>query len=96
MNFDFIQNLKPSQAIKIQEDLRNQIRLESIDIDKIEYIAGADISLNRFSDTAYAGIVILKFLEMEVVSYSLVKSKVNFPYIPGLLSFREIPSLLEA
>lgn len=49
-----------------------------------------------YSDIFYAGIVVLDYQSLEVVDQSLVKTKATFPYIPGLLSFREISSLLEA
>src|SRR5690606_26757614 len=54
------------------------------------------ISFNKFSETIYAGIVVLKFPSLEVVETAGVVSETKFPYIPGLLSFREIPALLEA
>jgi deoxyribonuclease V len=88
-------DLTPEQAIEIQKDLRVQIKLEQLQ-KHIEFIGGADISFNLYDDTVYAGIVILKLKDLKIVAYSLAKSEVHFPYVPGLLSFREIPPLLKA
>ncbi len=59
-------------------------------------IAGADISFNKFSETVYAGIVVLSLPDLRIVETAGVRSVAKFPYVPGLLSFREAPSLLEA
>lgn len=88
-------NVSPKDAIQIQNQLRTQVKIQPLG-KEIKFIGGADISLNMFEKTAYAGIVVLAYPSLELVTHSLVISEVNFPYIPGLLSFREIPSLLEA
>lgn len=84
-----------SEAISIQQALSTQISLGPLN-SPIRYIAGADISFNRGSDIFYAGIVVLDYQSLKVVSHSLIKDKAPFPYVPGLLSFREIPSLMKA
>lgn len=63
---------------------------------KIRTIAGADISFNKYSPTVYAAFVVLDAVTMHVIAESSAIVDVTFPYIPGLLSFREIPPLLEA
>lgn len=85
----------PSEAIQIQKDLRQKVQIEALK-SPIRTIAGADISFNRFDPMVYAGIVTLSFPELQVLSYALVKAPATFPYIPGLLSFREIPALMQA
>jgi deoxyribonuclease V len=86
--------VSPKDAIKIQKELAKKV--EIIPLEKeINYIAGADVSLNLFSTTMYAGIEVFTFPEMIPVTHALVKTETTFPYIPGLLSFREIPALLE-
>ncbi|MCS7230215.1 MAG: endonuclease V [Candidatus Kryptonium sp.] len=82
-------------AIKIQNQLRGLVKIEQLS-EKIRYIAGADISFDKGSNIVYAGIVILKFPELEEIEHSLLITEVNFPYIPGLLSFRESPALIKA
>ncbi len=94
MDIDYNQ-LTLSEAKAIQESLRNGVQLEPLH-KSIHTIAGADISLNLYSETIYAGIVILRYSDLQPLAYSLVKSTNTFPYIPGFLAFREVPALVEA
>jgi deoxyribonuclease V len=88
-------DVAPKEAIAIQQKLRREVKLKPLN-KKVKFIAGADVSLNRFEDDLYAGIVVLSYPDLVVVERSLIKMKTSFPYIPGLLSFREIPALLHA
>ena len=81
-------------ATKIQNELRSEIVLDKR-YQKLETIAGADISLNLYSTIIYAGIVHLSFPSLRPIGYSLVQSETRFPYVPGYLAFREVPALLE-
>ena len=87
--------VSPQQAVQIQKQLSSKISLQPLN-KPVELVAGADISFNKFSPTIYAGIILLRYPSMEVVGHSLIITSTDFPYIPGLLSFREIPALLEA
>jgi deoxyribonuclease V len=87
--------LDPERAVEIQRELAGQVRVEPPDC-PIRTIAGGDISFDRGSDVVHAGFVVLRLPEMEVVERKGVQSVARFPYVPGLLSFREIPALLEA
>lgn len=88
-------DVSPAEAIALQKSLRARVLLQPLPHD-IKLVAGADISYNRFSDVVYAAIVVLRLPELSVVTTAGVVSTMKFPYIPGLLSFREAPSLLEA
>ncbi len=88
-------DITPAQAVAIQQELRSQIRIEPL-TKPIRTIAGCDISFNKFEETVYAGIVVLDIDTLETIEEVGVISTATFPYIPGLLSFREIPSLLAA
>ena len=88
-------NLTPREAIEVQQRLRGLVRIIPLARD-IHTIAGADISFNRFSDTIHTGIVVLSLPDLRVVETAGVRGTAKFPYVPGLLSFRETPSLLEA
>lgn len=88
-------NLSATEAVALQQQLRHQIRIEPLSKPP-ETIAGCDISFNKFEETVYAGIVVLRLDTLETVDQSGVVSTATFPYIPGLLSFREIPALLDA
>ena len=61
----------------------------------LKIVAGADISYSRNSSTAYAGAVLLSFPSLEVIGRFTCKDEFKFPYVPGLLSFREAPCLLK-
>ncbi|MGB3800470.1 MAG: deoxyribonuclease V [Lewinella sp.] len=87
--------LSPQDAVDLQRKLRERIELREAP-GTMRLIGGADISFNLYSDVFYAGIVVLDYETMEVVETALHTETVTFPYIPGLLSFREIPTLLKA
>lgn len=88
-------NLTPSEAIKLQKELKEKIDVSPY-TGPIQRIAGADISYNKNDDTIYAGIIVLDYQTMQAVCRSTIIDKMRFPYIPGLLSFREIPSIYKA
>lgn len=88
-------DLSPIEAVALQKTLQKNIRLAPLP-QGVRYIAGADISFNKFSDVIYAGIIVLDYDTLQPVLRSTVIDKMTFPYVPGLLSFREIPALLKA
>jgi len=59
-------------------------------------IGGADVSMNRFAKEGFAGFVTLSYPELGLIDHAVVEDTIPFPYVPGLLSFREIPMLLKA
>ena len=89
------QSLTPAQAIALQNELRRQIQIKPLD-KEIKIIAGSDISFNKYSDTVYAGIVLFRYPDMQIIGESTAISTTTFPYISGLLAFGEVPALLEA
>ncbi|RBL91031.1 deoxyribonuclease V [Chitinophaga flava] len=92
MNYN---ELSIPEATRLQQELRKEVITTPFK-GKVQYVAGADISFNKFSTTVYAGIVLLHFPSLQPVGYSLVKKEVTFPYVPGFLAFREVPALLDA
>ena len=84
-----------AEAVEIQEQLASRISRDNY-VKRPRYIAGVDISARRGQETAAASIVVLKYPELEVVEARVARGKLDFPYIPGLLSFREIPLTLAA
>jgi deoxyribonuclease V len=88
-------SMTPREAIELQKSLRGLVTLRPLERE-IETVAGADISFNKYEPTLYAGIVVLRLPSLEVVEEVCVVSETKFPYVPGLLSFRESPSVLEA
>lgn len=89
------EGLKIPQATIIQNELRKKVNIGERDFE-IKTIAGADISLNLYSTTVYAGIILLSFPELKPLGYSLVRAETRFPYVPGYLAFREVPALYSA
>ena len=83
------------EAIEIQNYLRHQLIFKDLP-EKIRFVGGTDVSSSKNSNMIWAGIVVLNFPSLEKVEEKWVKGTANFPYIPGLLSFREIPLLLKA
>lgn len=83
------------EATRIQNELREKLNVAEREF-SINTVAGADISLNLYSTTVYAGIIVLSFPQLQPLAYSLVKAETTFPYVPGFLAFREVPSLFTA
>jgi len=94
-HFSEIEDITPRQAIQIQKDLKDRIEIAPAG-SGITTVGGADLSFNRGSETVHAGITVLSFPQLEPVAHSLVTERAVFPYIPGLLAFREIPALMNA
>lgn len=88
-------DVTPREAIELQKTLRTSVNTSPLDR-PVETIAGADISFNKFSSIVYAGIVVLRLATLETIEEVGIISETRFPYVPGLLSFRESPSVLEA
>lgn len=90
-------NVNYKEAVKIQERLRQKIILKSSFKNlKGKLIAGADVSYDKGNDKFYAGVVVFELFTMQKIEEVTASGRVNFPYIPGLLSFRESPVLLKA
>lgn len=87
--------MTPREAVELQKSLRERVRLQPLK-KQIRTIAGADISFNKFSSVVYAGLVVMRLPSLEIIEEAGVVSETKFPYVPGLLSFRESPSVLEA
>ena len=87
--------LSTDQAKQLQRDLANQVSRKN-EVTEPRLIAGSDISAPDSSGIAHAAVVILKYPGLELVEVQVVDGKPSFPYVPGLLSFREAPLLLSA
>lgn len=87
-------DLTPTEAVVLQRQLRGQIDVKRR-VKKCDLIAGADCSYNRFSPKFYAAVVVLRTSDWSIVETQGAIGESPFPYIPGLLSFREIPILLK-
>jgi deoxyribonuclease V len=87
-------NVSIADARKLQETLAPRVSLSG-SLAQPRLICGVDVSVDRWK-SGRAAAVILTYPEMKLVEKSVAKGKVDFPYVPGLLSFREIPLTIEA
>jgi deoxyribonuclease V len=87
-------DLNPSQAIALQNELRREVVSKPLDLDAVRLVAGVDVSVK--DNRSNAAIVAMTFPDFEPVEIVTAEHATPFPYIPGLLSFREGPVLQEA
>ena len=88
-------DLTYKEAVDVQKRLRSRLILKPFG-KSIRFVGGADVSYSKKSHCLFAAIVILDIEKMEIIETVSEQGEENLPYIPGLLSFREIPILLEA
>jgi deoxyribonuclease V len=87
--------LSPKEAIALQKTLAVQVRIQPLP-PRLEIIGAADISYSKHSDLLIAVILTFRWPELELIESVHYVCRAAFPYVPGLLSFREVPPLLEA
>ncbi|MEA5515959.1 deoxyribonuclease V [Nodularia sp. UHCC 0506] len=88
--------LTVEEATAIQESLRNQVIRSDQLKQPVQYVAGVDMGFESSGTISRAAVVVLSFPDLQVVETSLAYRPTSFPYIPGFLSFREIPAVLDA
>lgn len=81
--------------MRLQEKLRERVVLEDR-FGPIGLVAGADLAFDPETDLAFAGVIVYRLPELTEVERQYARRKLRFPYVPGLLSFRESPVLLAA
>jgi deoxyribonuclease V len=88
--------LKPREAIQLQEDLRTQVEIRPLGEAQIRSVGGVDVGFPHGSGKAHSAVAVLEYPSMQLVDHATAELLTPFPYIPGLLSFREIPAILAA
>lgn len=87
-------DLTPEEAIAVQKELARRVeRTNGFDPTAVRAVAGIDAS---YKDIGRAAVVVLSYPGLEVIDQATAERKVTFPYVPGLLSFRETPAVLDA
>ncbi|NNF57185.1 MAG: endonuclease V [Rhodothermaceae bacterium] len=86
--------VSPRDAIAIQKRLAPLVREEPLDFDALDTVGGLDVSVR--GDQVRAAIVVLRLADLVVIDQAIWEGPVAFPYVPGLLSFREIPAVIPA
>lgn len=93
-------NITPAEAITLQRNLVSEVIYDRpIDLSAVRTVAGVDVSVKTNSSgiaMSQAAIAVLSFPDLTLVETALATMPTPFPYIPGLLSFREGPVLEEA
>lgn len=82
-------------AIALQREMAPRV-IRHTQMDEVHLVAGIDISANDRTGVARAAVVVLNYPTLEVVETQVHEEPLRFPYVPGLLSFREVPSILAA
>jgi deoxyribonuclease V len=91
-------NISPGEAIALQKELATQLDTQHrLDLNAIGLVAGVDVSVKTDLVTgnaiSQAAVVVVSYPDMRVVETALAQMPTPFPYVPGLLSFREGPVL---
>jgi deoxyribonuclease V len=87
--------LNREQAKQLQRDLATHV-VKKNELIRPHYIAGSDISAPDSHGIAHAAVVLLEYPGLKIIEVQMAEDKLAFPYIPGLLSFREMPLILAA
>jgi deoxyribonuclease V len=88
-----ILSLSPGEAQRLQDELAPRVvEGPTLDLSRVRHVAGADVSTQ--GERGYATVVVLSFPELEVVEVRGYEAPMSFPYVPGLLAFREIPPVV--
>ncbi len=84
-------------AVAVQQELRKRV-IARDRLGTVRYVAGVDVGFEgRGKDAvARAAVVVLRLADLEPVDQAVVRRRTGFPYVPGLLSFRELPAVLDA
>jgi deoxyribonuclease V len=88
-------DVTPAEAAAIQRRLRGRLVLDD-DLGPVRRVAGADIALDPRRKLGFGGVVVFSFPELVEIERQTVVCPLTFPYVPGLLAFREAPVLLGA
>lgn len=86
-------DLTYKDARALQSRLREKVRQKPLALSAIRYVAGADMAISTRLGQAFGAVVVFQFPELVQVEVQVARLDLSFPYIPGLLSFREIPVL---
>lgn len=89
-------DVTPAQAREIQNGLKKNVVCRDQLTDKLTRVAGIDVGFENQGKITRAAAVVLSFPDLELLESAIARKPTMFPYVPGLLSFREIPTVLEA
>ena len=84
-----------TEAREIQEQLKTQVVTQDC-LGTVNYVAGVDVGFKNNFQITQAAIAVLSFPQLELVEHQIAQTPTTFPYVPGYLSFREIPAIIKA
>jgi len=87
--------LTPAQAIALQKELAQRVE-RSDRLSAIRHVAGVDVGYEEGGRVTRAAVAVLAFPELKLVDSAVARRPTQFPYVPGLLAFRELPAVLAA
>ena len=87
--------MTPDQAKRVQLELAVMVSKKN-EVEAVGLVAGVDISAPNAAGLARAAVVVLSYPELTSVETKVITKEVTFPYVPGLLSFRESPLIIAA
>lgn len=82
-------------AIALQQKLRTQV-IATDHFESIQFVAGVDAGFEQAGTITRAAVAVLRLSDLQLVDQAIAYLPTTFPYIPGFLSFREVPAILEA
>ncbi|NJN04785.1 MAG: deoxyribonuclease V [Leptolyngbyaceae cyanobacterium SL_1_1] len=85
----------PQAAIALQQSLRSQVEVRDR-LGPVNHVAGVDVGFEDNGDVTRAAVAVLSFPALQLVEHQIARQPTTFPYVPGLLSFREVPTILRA
>lgn len=88
-------DISPAEAIAIQQQLRGEVVREDR-LGPVRHVAGVDVGFEEGGRITRAAVVVLGFPALELVDHTIFRAPTRFPYVPGLLSFREVPAVMAA
>lgn len=88
--------LTTAEAIAIQEQLRGEIMTTDRIQHPVRYVAGVDMGFEADGTISKAAVAVLSFPNLQLQETAIARRPTSFPYIPGFLSFREVPAVLDA
>ena len=83
------------EAIAIQNQLQAEVITED-QLPEVRYVAGVDLGFEEDYAISRAAVVVLSFPDLQLVEQAIARRPTTFPYIPGFLSFREVPAIMDA
>lgn len=89
-------NVSPKEAVAIQERLRSRVVRRNRIGRRVRRVAGVDVAFEEGGRVTRAAVVVLAWPGLAVIDSAVARRETSFPYVPGLLSFRELPAVLDA